>query len=290
VPGMVLAQGKKHEGLVAIEDSLVVYLKQLRASKEKTDLDKYNRKFSELLEQGLSLKGAFDYPFDSLRIGTIKSPDKAIRLFNWNVELPDETHKYYCFVMRYDERKKEYNVTKLKDMSHAMYRPEQKSLDAEKWYGAIYYKIIPIVSRGRKHYTLLGWDGNNKFTTKKIIDVMYFSGNNIKFGAPIFKDEKQFKRRVIFEYSSDVIVSMKYHPAKKKDDPELVIFDHLSPVNPSMEGMYEFYYPDLSFDAYKFEGGKWIYVPDVDARTGRSNLDRLYEAPEPPDTLRTGNN
>ena len=47
-----------------------------------------------------------------------------------------------------------------------------KKLNYKNWYGCLYYDIIPIKVGKEKYYTLLGWDGNNKNTTKKIIDVV----------------------------------------------------------------------------------------------------------------------
>jgi hypothetical protein len=42
-----------------------------------------------------------------------------------------------------------------------------------------------------------------------------------------------------------------------------IIFDHLSPESPGLEGFYSFYVPDLSLDALILEGNKWIFKEDV---------------------------
>ena len=60
-------------------------------------------------------------------------------------------------------------------------------------------------------------------------------------------------------YSSRAHVSVSYDEGKK-----LIIYDHLSPSIATMEGKYQFYGPDFSFDGYKFEKGKWIFTEDVD--------------------------
>ena len=67
---------------------------------------------------------------------------------------------------------------------------------------------------------------------------------------------------------------------KPVDLDQFIIYDHLSPTSPQLEGMYDFYVPDGSYDAFKWEKGKWVYIKDFDARTGKSKLDKLYNKPE----------
>ena len=64
-------------------------------------------------------------------------------------------------------------------------------------------KIIYLKKSGRKYYTLLGWDGNDGRSTKKIIEPMYFSGKTkVKFGLPIFKlKDKTKPKRIACEKS-----------------------------------------------------------------------------------------
>ena len=50
---------------------------------------------------------------------------------------------------------------------------------------------------------------------------------------------------------------------KYESDRERIIFDHLSPESPSMKKFRSFYVPDMSYDAYILEDGKWILNEDV---------------------------
>ena len=61
----------------------------------------------------------------------------------------------------------------LTDKSADIKNPENTVGEASKWYGMLYYKIVPVKIKRKKYYTLLGWDGNDKITAKKIIDVLY---------------------------------------------------------------------------------------------------------------------
>ena len=46
----------------------------------------------------------------------------------------------------------------------------------------------------------------------------------------------------------------------------MIIFDRLSPLDPNLEGQYQFYYPETNiFDAFIFKSGKWNFVKDIDA-------------------------
>ena len=261
-----------YETLQRMESELMTKLIEVRTIKERSEQITPNNEFEALLRQALAYNAAFDYPFDSLgrMMGTIKSPDNAFRLFNWNLEYGEhEEQKYHCLIMKKDPRKDEYIIIELIDKSaKASYQVEFEALTQKDWYGCLYYKIIPMEKMGGTIYTLLGWDGNDMMSNKKIIESMQFNRTDqIKFGQAIFKSEDdKTKRRVIFEYTKQSVMSVKYQQTKKQ---EMIIFDHLSPTSPNLEGMKSWYVPDLSFDAYVLESGKWVFVPDVDARTGK---------------------
>ena len=71
----------------------------------------------------------------------------------------------------------------------------------------MYYEIIPIKVNNKIYYTLLGWDGNDINTTKKIIDVLKFTPDSPPtFGANIFNQEE---KRIITEYNSRSTISLK---------------------------------------------------------------------------------
>ena len=107
---------------------------------------------------------------------------------------------------------------------------------------------------------------------------MAFSGkNHAKFGFPLFEmDDSKAQRRVIFQHMEQAHMSLRHQKIKKKD---YLIFDHLSPTSPNLEGMYEFYAPDMSYDAYMWDDGKWNYIKDYKAKNPRNSKDHMYNAP-----------
>ena len=249
--------------MTQLEDSLNFYLKKLRASASDGEKDYYNELLKSWVKKAAVRKESFKYPFDSLKtMGTITSPDKAFRLFNWNIENDDETFSYYCFIMKNPDSNNKYPYLELIDNSANMRsNPTDMTFDHRNWYGALYYDIIPVIKGGKTIYTLLAWDGNNRKTTKKFIETMYFLGSKrVKFGYPIIKTPKGKMNRYFLEYSSDLFISLKNNSTKKE---KLIIFDHLSPSAPQISGLPEFTGPDGSHDAFRFEDGYWVYVADI---------------------------
>jgi hypothetical protein len=245
--------------LVSREDHLVLLLNDLRTAENDADKKARNKVFKEYLAETITLEGAFNYPFSKLKtVGFVDSPDGLIRIINWNVEQDDQSQKYCCYILRFDPKKKNVEISELIDNSFMLPPRPDGILDANNWYGALYYKIIPIEKGSKTMYTLLGWDGNNSMSTVKLIDVLYFSGDNPKLGSPIFKTKETTLKRYFFEHSKKTVMSLKYEDQYKR-----LIFDHLSPESPNLAGFYSFYVPDLSLDAFVLEGNKWILKEDV---------------------------
>ena len=277
-PLLLLAQNTNIT-LTAFEDTLKKLGPKILKSKE--DREKYNanEKFTEILERALNIENSFDYPFDSLiTIARLIAPDKSFRIFNWNLPKLDGTFEYFGFIQAYHKRSKTYKLYPLTESLSQITSPEDQILDHDEWYGAHYYKIILRKQNGKKYYTLLGWDGHDRLSSRKIIDVVYFPrGGRPKFGTPIFKMGKVVKKRVIFEYGSQAMMSVRYD-----EDNKMIVFDHLSPQNPSLEGQYHYYGPDGSYDALKYKKGKWILLKDFDARNkGKSNK-KILQKYNPP--------
>ena len=245
--------------LSVMEDELVILLDDLRKADGNQAKISANILFKEKLSKVIEQKEALTYPFSKLNtVGVIDSPDKLIRIINWNVEKEDFSHTYNCFVLHFDKRKKKYFSTELIDNSFGMPSHPTEIISSSNWYGALYYKIIPVQKGSKTLYTVLGWDHNSSMSQVKLIDVIYFTGKTLKLGAPIFKEGKVSKKRVFFEHSKKTSMSLKY-----ESDRERIIFDHLSPESPSMKKFRSFYVPDMSYDAYILEANKWILKEDV---------------------------
>jgi len=219
-------------------------------------------KFEEILDKS----GSFEYNFDTLKnyVSILYSDDNLLKIYTWGTFFSDGTYKYYGFIQHRNKKKEAITVYKLTDKSDEIENPENEILSNDNWFGAVYYELITTKDGKKKIYTLLGWDGNNDFSNKKIIDVLTFSGSEKpKFGLSFNIEEKKSKR-VIFEFNKLATMSLKYNPSIGN-----IIYDHLSPSEPKFEGVYRFYGPDFSYDGLYFDDGVWLYMPDLDIRNDK---------------------
>ena len=258
------------------ESALVKLLDAVRTANNDKVRNEHNESFKVLLTQTLKDKAAFDYDFSKLEMCTQKAPDNSFRLFNWNVANDNYTHQYYCFVAFKNPKTKEMQVEQLRDRTNEISKVETRQLYGTHWYGALYYEIIPVKKGKSKFYTLLGWKGHDKLTTQKVIDVISISSKGIiKLGAPIFKMNRSVQRRVVFKYSSDYVMSLKYN-AKDKE----IIFNKLQAADGRMEGKTPFIGPMLAFEGLRLEKGRWIYEKDVEVKAKKDAKDKLHNIPE----------
>ena len=86
-----------------------------------------------------------------------------------------------------------------------------------------------------------------------------------KDGVPAFGGEFQLElqkvKRMILEYSAQLVVSIKFD-----EKLQMIVLDHLAPFETMFTGNYRFYGPDGSYDGLKFEKGSFLLQKDVDAR------------------------
>jgi hypothetical protein len=263
----------------SLQDSVYNLFIDFVNSKGEIKISEASKNFSNGLKTALVKDPRAEFVFDSLRKYKVmlESSDKQVRIFTWDVPANDFTHMYYGFVQAYNRKSKKYEVYELKDKSETIRDPENAMLDNTKWFGACYYSIIETKYKKKKYYTLLGWDGNNRNTNKKLVDVLTLNEKGFpKFGDAIFSDEKvKMKKRMIFEFKAGLVMSLRYD-----EDSQGIIFDHLSPSDPSLEGVYSFYGPDFSYDMLQFKEGKWQYIKNVDARNPKDKLDKHFTPPK----------
>jgi len=247
--------------LVRKENDLALLLDVLRKSKSNTELEYNNLNFEEELKTVLTAPGIFDYPFDKLTtMSTIKSPDGVFRVFNWNVEDENQTHSHYCYVVKKGRGGKN-QIIKFKEDKYTLGPRPNGMLMPDRWYGGLYYKIVPIKVGRKTMYTMFAYNGGTRSSNKKILDVFWFKGKSLRLGYPIFQDERndeELHRRVFLEYSEKASISMRYDERINK-----IIFDHLVPETGNLKGMYEYYIPTMEFDAYFWQNNFWNYQADI---------------------------
>jgi hypothetical protein len=204
----------------------------------------------------------FSHRFNNLRfLGQVTSTDSLLKIITWNLILDDGANKYYCYFIKREKKEGAGSVIRLKGNYTDKAERADTSYSASDWYGALYYDVRPFDYNGSKKYIILGIDYGNSFITRKLIDVVNFGkGNDITFGLNCFSDGRNLKQRVVFEYSSRAVMSLKF------ETDNTVVFDHLSPFSPQYRDNRQFYGPDFSFDSFGYDKGLWRYKGDIDIK------------------------
>lgn len=226
-------------------------------------------------------KEAFDYPFALLhKVNTLTSPDGAFRIFNWNIPLTDGTYRYRLLVWPKGAKKS----LEAGDNAELEREDRRTTIDADRWYGALYYEVHPVKVDGRTVYTVLGWDGHDAVSTKKVLDVLVLDGkNDLSFGYPIFETESgDFVHRRVFEYADDAVMNLKWVEAK-----DAIVFDKLEPRLGGAKGNYAYYGPGTGYAGYRLEDGRWRLVETMDmSRPQNRRNDARFNFPDRPDFSR----
>lgn len=219
--------------------------------------------FIRTMVRALKVEGSFHFTFDSLqRISILKAGDQSFRILNWVLPFADSTYRYYGTIQMNDPG--QLKLFPLFDYSPLISKPTDTVTNNERWFGALYYRMLEVKSAsGKPYYLLFGWDGNNSRSNKKLIEVLSFNSKKQPvFGASLFDfgkyDPRNKLKRFIIEYKETAKVSIRYD-----DELQMIIFDHLQPENPSTKDDFTTYIPDGSYEGFHWEGNKWRYVENV---------------------------
>ncbi len=247
--------------IVKTESQLSVLFNQLYDMDNQIDKDKLYVLIDSLFMYGLEQAGSFDYSWSKLdMIGKLKSDDGIVKVYSWLYMKTRDEYKYTCY-MQVRNRKGKADIFKLSPGNEVNIEHEDYRQKLDDWHAKIYYQVITSKYMRKTFYTLLGADFNTAISSIKTIEVMA-----IQRGKPVFRGDQFFqggevKNRLVFEYSSEITMSLRYNPQLGQ-----IVFDHLTPLHPLYVGSYQFYGPDGSYDGLNFIEGIWVYEEDVDAR------------------------
>lgn len=254
------------------EDSLKTLGSDLINNENDLERKNANYRFIKTFVNALKTPGSYRYKFDSVKtVSLIYSPDNQFRIFTWNVMNEDGSFRYYGTIqLNTNGALKMFPLT---DFTPFIKNPEDSTFNAQKWLGAQYYKIIKTGTEN-PYYVLLGWKGNTVKTTKKVIEVLSFKNNAPIFGLPVFDENAKTRKRIVFEYSRQASMLLRFVP-----DKQLIVFDHLAPRDPKVKTDFSFYGPDLTYDGYQLKNGRWKLVQNLDMRNIPEERDATYVDP-----------
>ncbi len=252
--------------LIKAENELSQQFTMLYSLPDSPGRDSLNQVILSRFREALNSWDSFFFDWEKIKnVGIFRSQDNRVRVYTWYLENEKGLYTYYGFVQHLTGKKKnrqKVDVFGLLDHHNEIKNPETVARpDTSDWYGCLYYGIHSFKKRKNNWYVLFGYEFNNSFSHKKLLDVLTFS----RKGDPVFGGEfvleKKTVNRFILEYSADVVSSLRYNPHL-----DMIVFDHLEPLQPILKGSYRFYSPDGSYDAFKFENGTFVFQKDVDAR------------------------
>lgn len=251
---------------------------------------------AQALEEEESERWAWQLP----RVASVlTSPDKQFRIFSWAVVRDNGEYECFGAVQFYNDREEEFQYQLLNDKSEEIMNREESVLSAGQWFGAVYQELIQTSHAGRTYYTLLGWNGVDALTDRKVIEPVTMRGGQPQFGAPLFRRERNL-RRVVLEYTNDAMVNLGYGEQfveevshdrvkvkgtnryrtvekRKTHKEKMIIFDEVEPQVPGMEGLFQYYVPSGVELAYAFIDGKWELRGGAQGRLDDKRLNKPFE-------------
>lgn len=246
------------ERLEIMEDSMVTTVDSMYEAFMPDSHPIYCERLVKQLIRTLKVPNSYLYPFDKLKqkINIIAPEDNAFRIFNWGLDISPIYRRYYGAIQLPQEQLKLYG---LNDYAEKLGRnAEDTVLTGGKWYGALYYNILPTEYEGRKMYTMFGFSAGGGLSNKKVLDPLFLTDTSITFGAPVFgfpsqNRPKERVKRFILEYKKEVHVAMNWDKEK-----QLIIFDNLtSQVNdPNRKYTYA---PSGEYDGFSWENDMWNF-------------------------------
>jgi hypothetical protein len=245
------------------EDSLQKLSANMVFSEKTADRFRSDSIFTRTFVRALKVKNAFYYPFDSLNVSKLYSPDSTFRIFTWQLK-KDEYVYLQKGAIQMNMPDGSLKLFPLFDYSMFTAKPLDSVRTRNNWIGAIYYRIIPKEYNGRKYYTLLGFDDFSINSNRKWLEVLHFNerGEPVFGGAMIsFKEDsvkKPIQARFNIEYKKEAKTFFNYDPEK-----DIIVFDHLISESNEPERK-STYIPDGDFEAFKWQNGQWVHVERLD--------------------------
>lgn len=209
----------------------------------------------------LNVEEPFSADFSTIQnVGSVLSNDGKLRIVSWNNRHEDGTFEYHNYFIYKKNNKSKTRIYKLTCLNATKPKNNGK-YNANNWYGCLYYKAVAI----NGGYILLGYQTYRDISRVKVIEPLKTDGEKFILGDNVFAinggRNKKMQSRAVYEYSSNAIMNIEYDHRGRR-----FIFDHLSPENPNLTGMFQYYGPDFTYDALTLKKKRWILTEDIDIK------------------------
>lgn len=232
--------------------------------------NEFNRMFAEELKK----PGSYANPFNDLKWISIKTDAaKTFRIFTWQIRDEKNIHKSYGYIQM-----KDGGVVELKDNVSAMSKDlEYETMDANNWFGCMYYNMKEFKTEKGIAYVLFGYDGLDDKNRIKIVEVLSFENGKPVFGADVFKIKDgarpDLKYRILVDYSALANVNCNYNEGM-----DMIVHDFLinrmgiaSDGGPAK-------IPDGTYVGYQWDGKFWNYIEQLAHQV--SNPEDIFYQPK----------
>lgn len=215
-------------------------------------------KIVKTLLAALKTKNSYQYQFDSLLpMQVVYAPDNSFRIFTWFVINENQQYRYFGAIQMNTDTLKLFPLV---DYSDFIDGPEDKTVNNQNWYGALYYQIVAVKHKKKTYYTLFGSDGHTFASNRKIMDILWFNDEGLpRFGAPIIQYNSKLQNRFILEFSNNAWATMRFVPEENK-----IIFDHVTPTDDNLKGFFSQYLPDGTYEGFEWLKNKWVHINLID--------------------------
>ncbi len=254
--------GSDMKVLAKMEDSLKEISRKMVFSENPAERFRSDSLFIRTLIRTLKHPNSFYYSFDSVNIAKLYSPDSSFRIFTWQMK-KDEYVILQKGAIQMNMPDGSLKLFPLFDNSMFTKNPIDSIRNRNNWIGAIYYKAIMKEYKGKKYYTLIGFDDFSVASNKKWMEVLSFDAKGEPvFGGPYisFKEDsikRPVQSRFSIEYKKEARTLFNYDP-----ELDLIIVDHLISESDEPEKK-STYVPDGDYEAFKWKEGQWVHIDKI---------------------------
>jgi hypothetical protein len=258
----ISGQGTKHDSLIK---DISFYADVMVNADHDAHRLRAQDQFMQLIYTFMEDPESFQISLDSIPWLSVLHGD-GFRMITWQMRLNSEEYKYGGFIQWPDK------VVELKDTRPWVNGSLRNTYSPGSWYGALYYKLLPVESGKNTYYLLFGFNAENSLVNTKVADILDLSSGEPKFGMPVFLGKEDPQTRIILTYADASSVQLFYDPELKA-----IVHDHLENlpgVGPSGEVLAV---SDGSQEGWFLKNGKWTYqerVYDVKSETPPMTDDR----------------
>ncbi|MDQ3141729.1 MAG: hypothetical protein M3Q56_05720 [Bacteroidota bacterium] len=187
------------------------------------------------------------------RVAFIEPEDRAFQLLSWQYESASGNW-IYDGLLRFPSGKIQHLNFEKRDLTKLKY----ETIKPEKWYGAMYYYLVPIAAN---FYTVFGFAQNEQGIKFRIIETLFIENEQVVFGKEVFKIKESnqsfdYRARIVIPYSQESTCALTFDGEKNQ-----IVHDYITAISgdETAEGKMMLV-ADGTMDAYEFINNQWVFI------------------------------